>query len=113
MNSPSSCKYPYLGVAVVVSVADGSRVSVGDGGVVAVGDGTSVVATKLAVADGGIDVEVGEAGSKVKVGEAVQVGVFTEDVLVGTFGTLIGFPEAMKVELPRQFARCKSATVTR
>jgi hypothetical protein len=81
-------------------------------------DGTSVVGTKLAVADGGIRVQVGEATSKVgvatsKVGDAVQVGVFTEDVLVGTFGTLIGFPTAIKVELPKQFARCKSATVTR
>ena len=113
LDGPSSYdpRYPPLpedtgviGVAVTVGVTDGSGVSVGDG--------TSVVGIR--VADGvGVKVEVGKTTSKVKVGEAVQVGVFTEDVLVATFGTLIGFPEAMKVELPRQFARCKSATVTR
>jgi hypothetical protein len=52
---------------------------------------------------------VGEADSRV----AVQVGVLTEEVLVGMFGTLSGFPTAINVELPMQFARCNSATVTR
>jgi phosphate/sulfate permease len=70
--------------------------------------GTSVVGTRIIVADGE---GVGEATSKV--GDAVQVDVFTEDVLVGTFGTLSGFPVAIKVELPIQFARCRSTTVTR
>ena len=80
---------------------------------VAVGDDVSIGEIELAVTEGRSEVEVGEAASKVKVGEAVRVGVFTEEVLVATFGTLIGFPEAINVELPRQFARCKSATVTR
>jgi hypothetical protein len=115
---PDNFPYPPGGTAVVGSVvAVGSIVCVGDGWIVAVGGttvGTSVEGTKLAVAVGGNGwVEVGEAGSKVVVAVHVQVGVLTEDVLVGTLGTLSGLPTAIKVEFPIQFARCNSATVTR
>jgi hypothetical protein len=95
----------------VVSVGGkGVAVKVGRGWV-AVTVGASRVAVPLAVIDGKSTVAVGEAAARVAVG--VPVCVLTAEVLVKTFGTLMGFPEAIKVEFPKQLARCKSATVTR